>query len=91
MAAISYDPLVTLERFASKRNIQFPLLSDSESQVIDAYQVRNPEATGRGEGIPYPGIFILDPEGVIRKKIFFRDYRERPTSEEILRAVAEME
>ena len=66
--------------------IAFPLLSDPGSETIEAYHIRNTAARGKAEGVPYPGTFILDQEGVIRAKLFLEGYRDRATAEAIVQA-----
>jgi peroxiredoxin len=84
--AISYDPVDVLSTFASQRKITFPLLSDLGSKTIIAYGLLNQEARGgRTEGIPYPGTFLLDKDGVIRAKLFRDGYRERHSTEALTR------
>lgn len=84
--AISYDPLPKLKAFAQKRGITFPLLSDAGSKTIDAYGIRNPEAPARVQGIPHPGTFVVDTNGVIRAKLFHDGYQKRHQGAEIVRA-----
>lgn len=87
LLAVSYDPVPVLKRFARKQNIGFPLLSDPGSRTIDAYRVRNREAAGsRIDGVPYPGTFLIDRQGVIRAKLFYEGYKQRHHAAEILRA-----
>jgi peroxiredoxin len=62
------------------------LLSDPESKTIEAYHIRNKAAKGKAEGVPNPGTFILDREGVIRAKLFLEGYRDRHTTEALLDA-----
>jgi len=86
LVGISYDEPAALKRFADQMKITFPLLSDPESQTIDAYHIRNEAAKGRAEGVPNPGTFILDREGMIRAKLFLEGYRERHTTEALIEA-----
>ncbi len=87
IVAISYDPVEVLSGFADKRQITFPLLSDPGSKTIEAYGILNKEATsGRAKGVPYPGTFLVDKEGVVRAKLFLEGYRERHPTEELLKA-----
>src|SRR3990172_6952141 len=44
LAAISYDTVEILQAFADRRQIEFPMLADPDSQVIRAYGVLNAEA-----------------------------------------------
>jgi len=86
--AISYDSVEVLNRFAAKQSITFPLLSDPESRTIEAYGIRNQEAKGsRIDGVPHPGTFIIDADGVIVAKLFHEGYKKRHTGSEILGAV----
>lgn len=84
LIAISYDSPATNAIAAAKLGLTFPLLSDHGSKVIDAYGIRNHEATGRADGIPHPVLFLLDQKGVIRVKLMRDGFRERPESSEII-------
>jgi peroxiredoxin len=86
LVGISYDEPAALKRFADQMKITFPLLSDPESKTIDAYHIRNEAARGKALGVPNPGTFILDQEGVIRAKLFLEGYRERHTTEALIEA-----
>jgi peroxiredoxin Q/BCP len=86
--ALSYDSVDILKKFAERRKVTFPLLSDPGSATIKAYGILNVDAKGRSEGIPYPGTFIVDKEGVIRAKLFLDGYRERHSTDELLKAIA---
>ena len=87
MVAMSYDSPEILKRFTAKHSITYPLLSDTGSKTIDAYGIRNKEATGRTNGIPYPGIFIIKADGVIHSKLFLEGYEERPSTEALVQAL----
>ncbi len=87
LVAISYDSPTMNSAAAVKLGLTFPLLSDEGSKTIDAYGIRNETATGRGAGIPHPGVFILDQQDVIRVKLMRDGYRDRPESAEIIAAV----
>lgn len=86
LVGISYDEPAALKRFADQMKVTFPLLSDPESKTIDAYHIRNEAAKGRAEGVPNPGTFILDREGMIRAKLFLEGYRERHSTEALIEA-----
>lgn len=75
-----------LKTFSDQSKITFPLLSDPESKTIEAYNIRNEDARGRFEGIPVPGTFLIDSEGVIRSKFFLEGYRDRHTTEALIDA-----
>lgn len=86
VAAISYDSVGTLKNFADRQRITYRLLSDPGSKIIRAFDILN-ETTKPGTvtyGIPYPGIYIVDPQGRVASKYFEDDYRERQSTAGIL-------
>jgi peroxiredoxin len=80
VAAISYDSPAILADFARRRSITFPLLSDTGSKVIDEFGIRNPEGSGLEAGIPYPGYYLINRQGVIEKRFFETAYVNRLTA-----------
>jgi peroxiredoxin len=80
VAGVSYDSQAILSDFARRRSITYPLLSDTSSSLIDAFGIRNPEGTGIEAGIPYPGYYLIDQEGVIRQRFFETAYLNRLTA-----------
>ena len=80
VVAILYDSQDTLKAFSDRWGIEFPLLSDVGSEVIQRYGILNREAEGsRMSGIPYPGTFIVDPSGRVVDRVFEPRYQERST------------
>ena len=90
VVGVSYDAVEVLARFAQQRKITFPLLSDPGSKTIAAYGLRNREAKGRAEGIPYPGTMVIARDGIIRAKIFRDGYRERHMPEELIKVARQI-
>jgi peroxiredoxin Q/BCP len=86
LVAISYDSVSDLAKFAEKRKITFPLLSDSGSKTISAYGLLNKEADGKAAGIPYPGTILVDRTGIIRAKLFQEGFRDRHSTKELIKA-----
>jgi peroxiredoxin len=86
VVGISYDSTAVLKGFSDRAKITFPLLSDPDSQTIEAYHIRNEAAKGKAEGVPNPGTFVLDRDGVIRAKLFLEGYRDRHTTEALVEA-----
>ena len=83
-AAISYDSEEILKYFADRHKIEYPMLADPDSKIIQAYSVLNPEATGMQKGFARPGYFFIDSTGMIREKFFEAKYRERLTGNSII-------
>jgi peroxiredoxin len=85
--AISYDSVEVLAKFADKHKITFPLLSDPDSKTISAYGLLNKEAKGsKVEGIAYPGTMLLDKDGAIRAKLFVEGFKERHSTDDLIKA-----
>lgn len=87
--AISYDDQEVLREFSEKQSIPYPLLSDVDSEVIRAYGILNDQVKP-GDlilyGIPYPGTFITDGDGVVVSKSFHGSYKIRDSPEALLDA-----
>ena len=75
-----------LADFASRRRIAFPLLSDAGSAVIKQYGILNTTVapTNTTYGIPFPGAFFLDANGVVTSRHFEAAYQERDTIMSVL-------
>lgn len=86
VVGISYDSPEALHAFAERKNIHFPLLSDTDSKIIRSVGILNEETPKNTPffGIPYPGTFIVDNKGVIAGKYFEDDYKQRYTAADIL-------
>lgn len=93
LVGISYDSVEKLKAFSDRNKLSYPLLSDEGSVTIDAMGIRNKEMDGKKfgpndlTGIPYPGTYILDKEGIVTAKIFLEGYTERHTTEALIEAV----
>lgn len=67
-----------------KGELPFRLLSDPGHRTIDAYGLFDNAYVGKEtEGIPHPGIFLLDRDRKILWVKTESDYRKRPTIDEI--------
>ncbi|MDP1931779.1 MAG: redoxin domain-containing protein [Gammaproteobacteria bacterium] len=92
VATMTYDPVATLAEAAEEHGITFPLLFDEDVRHVNAMGIRNLqyEPGHRAYGIPYPGIFLLDANGVIRAKFAEEDYRLRPDFSLVLEAATKL-
>ncbi len=78
------------EKIASdgKGAVTFPILSDPEHKIIDAYGLRDPAYEGqRVYGIPHPAVYVIDKTGKVAWAKIETDYKLRPTNEEIRTAL----
>jgi peroxiredoxin len=80
LAGISYEPPSVDADFIAKRDIKYALLSDPKSEVIDRYNLRDPQYPpgNRAYGVPRPIIFILDRHGIIKAKLYEDTFTKRP-------------
>lgn len=87
--ALSYDDQETLAEFAEHQGIPYTLLSDTGSTVIKQYGLLNEQLTaadGPLYGIPYPGVYVCDEQGVITSKFFHDSYKKRESPEMLIDA-----
>jgi hypothetical protein len=87
VAAVSYDSPEVIRHFAARvGGFRFPLLSDEGSEVIRAFGILNHNVPEGHEwfGIPFPGTFVVDENGIVRAKYFERMHRQRYTADSIL-------
>ena len=80
IAAISYEKPPVNAGFIENRGIKYTLLSDPTSEIIDRYNLRDPQYQpgSRAYGVPRPIIFVLDRNGVIKAKLYEETYKTRP-------------
>ena len=85
--ALSYDAPDALADFAAHHGITFPLLSDKGSKVIRRYGIQNHFIT-RDQvpyyGIPFPGTYLVDEQGVVVEKFFPRGLAQRESAESVI-------
>jgi peroxiredoxin len=89
LAGMSYETPKVLAAAAMKHGLNFTLLSDPGSKIIDKYKLRDPQYKkgSLAYGVPRPIIFILGPDGVIKAKLFEATYKTRPSIKDILAAL----
>lgn len=87
VAALSYDSVEVLKDFSTRKGITYPLLSDPDSKVIGGFGLLNEIDYPKGNmahGVPFPGTFVTDANGIIRTKQFEKAYQERHTAASLL-------
>lgn len=86
LAVITYDSPAVLADFSTRRGITFPLLSDPGSRTIKGYGILNTTVveTSTNYGIPFPGTFIINRQGVVTSRFFEEAYQERNTVASIM-------
>jgi peroxiredoxin len=87
--AISVDPVEVNKKLATDLKLNYPVLSDPDLKVIDAYGVRHPGG-GYGKDIARSATFVLDRNGVVRGRDLTENYRIRVRPERILDQLAQI-
>ena len=86
VVVITYDSVGILADFAKRQNITIPAISDPKSEIIRAFGVFNTHvpADHMAYGVPFPGTFIVDADGIVRSKYFEDSYRDRISAPTLL-------
>ena len=87
--AISYDDQQALSEFAKLENVPYKLLSDIDSEVIRRFGILNTQTERSGGplyGVPYPGTYVVDEDGVVVDKFFYDSYKRRDSAENLIDA-----
>lgn len=69
--------------------ISFTMLADPDKKIIDAFNLRDPSFPpgNRIHGVPTPALFIVKANGAIAGKLGDANYRVRPSTDELLKAI----
>jgi len=92
VVAMTFDSVELLKTVEEDQGIEIALLHDEDVSHVNALGIRNLdyEPGHRIYGIPYPGIFLIDADGLIKFKFSEESYRDRPNFDVILEAAASM-
>tara|TARA_Y100001001_G_C7969219_1_gene295308 strand:+ start:265 stop:819 length:555 start_codon:yes stop_codon:yes gene_type:complete len=86
--SVSYDSVNMLNTFSRNNNIKFTMLSDSELEIIKAFDIMNERFKDRPRhfayGVPIPIIYMVDTKGEILARFYDENYRIRPEVEMVL-------
>ena len=93
VVAMTYDSIETLQEVSEDEGIRFTLLRDEDITHVNRLGILNDtdyEPGERAYGVPYPGIFLISSDGIIRAKFAEESYRDRPDFSDILAAAANL-
>jgi peroxiredoxin len=87
VAVITYDAPDKQQIFTEENDISYPMISDIDASSMMAMDILNTKHQPGEDayGIPYPGIFVVSPDGVIVGKLFVESYRTRVDARSVLR------
>lgn len=86
VVALSVDPLEAVTLLKRELGLEYPVLSDADTAVSREYRVYNL----LGDRLAAPSMFILDEDGIVRWRYIGRDLADRPTPEQILKALEDL-
>ncbi len=80
--AVSHDSSENQIQFLSNKNIEFEMISDPSSNLIDTFLLRDRQFTeGKAVGAPYVSIMVIDVNGRVRAKTISGSFEKRTTRE----------
>jgi peroxiredoxin len=86
---ISTDTFFTLKAWADQQQLNFPLLSDYNKDVIRQYGVVNADMIGLKD-IAKRSVFVIDQQGVVRHREVLDDARNEPNYNQVRTALASL-
>jgi peroxiredoxin len=86
VVALTYDAPALQRKFIDKFAITYPVLSDVDATSIKNLGILDTDykAGESSYGVPYPGVFVLNPEQTIVGKIFVEGYSTRVDADGVL-------
>ncbi|MEQ9504790.1 MAG: peroxiredoxin family protein [Hyphomonas sp.] len=86
LVSVSYDTPEKLADFAEKSAVSYPLLSDTGSETITAFNLLNDTVKKgtRSYGIPHPALVFVGADGKIEAVLREDGYRNRPAVEAVI-------
>ena len=86
---ISVDTFFAQKAWADQQQLNFPLLSDFNKDVIRQYGVVNPDMIGLKD-IAKRAVFVIDKTGVVRHREVLDDARNQPDYAKVTQALASL-
>lgn len=90
IAVITYDAPQALKKYAKAEKPSFPLLSDKDSETIQAFGLLNEdyEPGSFAYGIPHPMIVIVGTDNTVKAKFAEEGYKLRPVLRDVVAALS---
>lgn len=84
---ISTDTFFALKAWADQHQLNFPLLSDYNKEVIRQYDVVNPDMIGLKD-IAKRAVFVIGRDGLVKHREVLDDARNEPDYDKVRSALA---
>lgn len=91
VVAISVDSPFTLEEFKKQQNFNFPLLSDFNKEVSEAYGALYEDFVMGMKGVSKRSAFVIDKEGVVRYAEVLENAGDLPKFEDVKATLARLD
>ena len=85
---VSVDTFFALKAFQDHEKLTFPLLSDFNKDVIEAYGVVNPDMIGL-HGVAKRAVFVVDGQGTVVYREVLDDARNEPRYEKVFESISQ--
>lgn len=89
--AVSADTAEDLREHLHDKGFSFPLLSDHELKLIDAFGLRHEGGNPLGGDISRPALIMIGEDGQVEFHILTDNWRVRPTPRQILAKVESLD
>jgi peroxiredoxin len=86
---VSVDAPFSLNEFREQNDLDIPIVSDTNKEIIDAYDVETDFADMGYYGLAQRAVFVLDSEGTITYAWVADDPGTEPDYDEVIEAAAE--
>jgi peroxiredoxin len=86
---VSTDTFFALKAWADQQQLNFPLLSDYNKDVIRQYDVVNPDMIGLKD-IAKRAVFVIGRDGIVKHREVLEDARNEPNYDKVRAAVASL-
>jgi peroxiredoxin len=84
---VCYDAPEKVKRFARRRKLSIPILSDAGSKTIQAYAMRAVNGAGDQLGSAQHGTFVIDRSGIVRSKPYLTSFEGEAAVEALANAL----
>ena len=87
---VSIDSPFSLAEFADRNGLNFPLVGDTERELVDAYDVRTDFEAADLDGVAKRAVFVVDADGTVTYAWVVDDPSLEPDYEAVLSAATEV-
>ncbi len=86
VVAMTYDAAEVQQQFVDRHGIEFPMLADQAGASAKILGILNTQYVpgDNAYGIPYPGVFVVAPDGKVKAKVFLEAYSQRLSADAVL-------